>query len=244
MAVGEAGKEQFRNIIIEFRNTHIVAALTGLFQFRSQIIGNDEFQARGGVDTTTQKSLLTHLQQCDKWRRVISYNPDPDSLEERVKQALDPANLIAGTPKTGQPPDQPLQPSVNPFGGDEVESAPGQLLQLPWAVDGSNPDIPINSMLNFRSGVGFVMLQACDSAIVGWTRLESRFYTRWITIKDSLRMYSHYMQLLEYLTIFGGDRNLLDFPAGVQPSEEPRGPGNAPNMVGETSGASAIKSTA
>ena len=244
MAVGEPGKEQFRNAIVEFRNTHIMAALTGLIQFRQQIVGNDEFQARGGVDTTTQKSLLTHLQQCDKWRRVITYNPDPDSLEERVKKALDPTNLIAGTPKTGQPEDKPLTPSENPFGGDEVESAAGPMLQLPWAIDGSNPDIPLNSALNFRSGVGFVLLQGCDNAFVGWTRLESRFYTKWITIKDSLRMYSHYMQILEYLLIFGGDRNLLDFPAGVLPSEEPRGPENAANMIKELAGASGIKGTA
>lgn len=244
MGVGDPGKEQFRNAIIEFRNSHILAALTGVMSFRSQIIGNDEFQARGGIDTTTRDSLLTHLQNCDKWRRVITYNPNPDTLEERVKRALDTTQLITGSRATGQPSDKPLDPDENPFGGDEVQGAPSQLIQLPWALDGTNTDIPLNSMLNFRSGNGFLLLQAVDAAFVAWTRLESRMYSRFITIKDSLRMYSHYIQIRDYMAIFAGDRNLVDFPAGVLPSEEPRGAANSPNMAGETAGASGIKTTA
>lgn len=244
MGVGDAGKEQFRNAITEFRNSHILAALTGVMGFRSQIIGNDEFQARGGIDTTTRDSLLTHLQHCDKWRRVITYNPDPSTLEERVAKAISTKELITGTNKTGQDPEKPLDPSDNPFGGDEVQGAPSQMLQLPWAIDGSDVNIPLNSALNFRSGNGFLLLQAVDAAFVAWTRLESRMYSRFITIKDSLRMYSHYVQLRDYLNIFAGDRNLLDYPAGVLPSEEPRGAANSPNMATETAGASNIKTTA
>lgn len=244
MSVGDPGKEQFRNAITEFRNSHIMAALTALIQFRSQIVGNDEFQQRGGLDTTTQQSLLTHLQQCDKWRRTITYAPNRESLEARVKKAIDTTELIGGTQLSGQPADTPLEPSELPFGGDEVETAPGQMLQLPWAIDGSAVDLPLNSVLNFRSGNGFVLLQAVDAAFVAWTRLESRMSTRFITIKDSLRMYAHYVQILEYLLIFAGDKNVLDFPAGVLPSEEPRGAENAPNLTSEVAGASGLKSAA
>ncbi len=244
MSVGEPGKEQFRNAINEFRNSHILAALTGVMGFRSQIIGNDEFQARGGIDTTTRDSLLSHLQHCDKWRRVITYNPNPATLEERVKKAISTAELITGARLTGQPSDKPLDVDENPFGGDEVQGAPSQLLQLPWAIDGTDPNIPLNSQLNFRSGNGFLLLQAVDAAFVAWTRLESRMYSRFITIKDSLRMYSHYVQMRDYLAIFAGDRNMLDYPAGVLPSEEPRGPLNSPNMAGEVAGTSGVKTTA
>lgn len=244
MAVGEPGKEQFRNAIVEFRNSHIMAALTGLMGFRSQIIGNDEFQARGGIDTTSQQSLMTHLQQCDKWRRVITYAPNRDGLEERVKKAISTSMLITGTNLTGQTSGDPLKVDDQPFGGDEVQGAPGQMLQLPWAIDGTDVNIPLNSALNFRSGNGFILLQAIDAAFVAWTRLESRQYSRFITIKDSMRIYGHYIQILEFLSIFAGDRNLLDYPAGVLPSEEPRGPANSPNFATERAGASGIKTTA
>lgn len=244
MPVGDPGKEQFRNAIVEFRNSHIMAALTGLMGFRSQIIGNDEFQARGGIDTTSQQSLMTHLQHCDKWRRVITYAPNRESLEDRVKRAIDTRNLITGENLTGQLSTDPLKVDDQPFGGDEVQGAPGQMLQLPWAIDGTDLNIPLNSALNFRSGNGFVLLQAIDAAFVAYTRLESRNYARFITIKDSLRMYGHFIQILEFLHIFAGDRNSLDFPAGVLPSEEPRGAANSPNMAAEKAGPSGIKTTA
>ena len=42
MPAGDPGKEQFRRIITEFRNLHILAALGPLFDFRSEIVANDE----------------------------------------------------------------------------------------------------------------------------------------------------------------------------------------------------------
>ncbi len=243
MPIGAPGIEQFRDAILELRNTHVVAAISPLIDLRQEITGNDEFKQRGGIDTVTQQHLLTHLQNADKWRRCITYAPNRDGLEKRIAAAIDTALVISGTDLAGQPSDKPLNPDQKPFGGDEVQGAPGLMRQLPWALDGTDENLPLNSKLNFRSGNGFLLLQAVDAAIVGWTRLESRFHTRFITIGDSMRMYAHYVQILEFLLIFGGDRNRVDFAAGVRPTEEPRGAVNSPNMVSEKAGASGIAPT-
>jgi hypothetical protein len=243
MPVGDPGLEQFRNAIMEFRNGYIIAAMAPLIDFRGETILNDEFMSRGGLDSTTQQHLMKHLQNCDKWRRCITYNPNNDPLEERVKAAIDPANLIGGGVLTGQPSDKPLQSDLKPFGGDEVQSAPGNLKQVPWALDGTNKDIPLNSALSFRSSNGLLLLGAIDEAIVAWTRLESRFNTRGITVFDSMQMYGMYVTILDYLRIFAGDKNRVPFAAGVLPSEEPRGEGNSPNMAAEVAGKSGVTAT-
>jgi hypothetical protein len=223
-----------------------------VIDFRQEITGNDEFKQRGGLDTTTQQHFLKHLQQCDKFRRVITYAPNRDGLAERIKKAIDTSRVIdiayaknqtQEQLLVGQVSDMPLDPDIKPFGADEVQGAPGLMRQVPWALDGTDPNIPVNSMLNFRSNNGFLLLQAVDLAIVGWTRLESRFNTRFITLGDSMRMYGHYVQILEYLLIFTGDQNRLDFASGVRPTEEPRGPVNSPNMVNEDAGTSGLVPT-
>jgi len=241
MPIGDPGVEQFRDAMTELRNRHIIFALSALFDLRSQIIGNDEFQKRGGVDTTTALYLMQHLQNCDKRRRVITYQPDKSALDEYRAKAISTKNIITGTVLSGQPSGTPLVGETEPFGGDRVQDASGPLRQLPWAIDGTDTDIPLNSQLNYRSGDGFILLQSIDEAIVAWTRLESRFQSRFITVDDSMRMYAHYVQVLELLEIFHGDRNRVDFAQGVRPSEEPRGPGASPNMIGEEVGSSGIK---
>jgi hypothetical protein len=50
MPAGTPGKEQFRRTIVEFRNLHILAALGPVFDFRSEVVANDEFGVRGGLD--------------------------------------------------------------------------------------------------------------------------------------------------------------------------------------------------
>ena len=112
--------------------------------------------------------------------------------------------------------------------------APGGLVSLPWAVDGSDPNIPLASQLNFRSQNALVLLGAIDRAVVNWTRLESRFRTSFIYVKDSMRMYGSYVQVLEYLKAFAGDANRVDMAAGVRPTEEPLGPTDSPNLKTET----------
>lgn len=222
MPAGDPGQEQFRRAISEFRNLHIVAALGPLFDFRSEVVSNDEFGVRGGLDNTTKSHYISHLLACDRMRRRVTYNPEKTPLGELIERAIDSNQTLLG--------------STEPFGGDDVQDAPGGLIALPWAVDGSDPNIPLSSQLNFRSQNALILLGAIDRAICNWTRLESRFRGTFIYVNDSMRMYGNYVQVLEYLNAFAGDANRTDMAAGVRPSEEPLGPADSPNLRSETAG--------
>ena len=227
MPAGAPGKEQFRRAIVEFRNLHIVAALGPLFDFRSEVVSNDEFGVRGGLDDTTKHHYISHLLACDRMRRRVTYNPEKTPLGDLIERAIDSNQTLLG--------------STEPFGGEEVQEAPGGLIALPWALDGADPNIPISSQLNFRSQNALILLGAIDRAVCNWTRLESRFRGTFVYVKDSMRMYGNYVQILEYLKAFAGDENRTDMAAGVRPTEEPLGPTDSPNLRTEraTGGASA-----
>ncbi|MEQ8211953.1 MAG: hypothetical protein RH917_19300 [Lacipirellulaceae bacterium] len=221
------GQEQFRRAITELRNLHIVAALGPLFDFRSEIVSNDEFGVRGGLDETTKEHYVEHLLAADRMRRRVTYNPERASLGDLIERATSSQETLLG--------------STTPFGGEEVQEAPGGLIALPWALDGSDPNIPLSSQLNFRSQNALILLGALDRAIVNWTRLESRFRSTFIYVKDSMRMYGSYVQTLEYLKAFAGDANRVDMAAGVRPTEEPLGPTDSPNLRSETADGTATR---
>ena len=220
MPAGALGKEQFRRALVEFRNLHVVAALGPLFDFRSEIVSNDEFGVRGGLDDTTKNHYVSHLLACDRMRRRVTYNPEKTPLGDLIERTIDSKETLLG--------------STVPFGGDEVQEAPGGLITLPWALDGTDPNIPLNSQLNFRSQNALILLGALDRAVCNWTRLESRFRGTFIYVNDSMRMYGNYVQILEYLNAFAGDLNRTDMAAGVRPTEEPLGPTDSPNLRTET----------
>lgn len=220
MPAGDPGQQQFRRAVTEFRNLHILAALGPLFDFRSEVVANDEFGVRGGLDNTTKDHYVEHLLASDRMRRRVTYNPESTPLGDLIERATNSQ--------------QDLIESASPFGGDEIQEAPGGLVTLPWALDGSDPNIPLSEQLNFRSQNALVLLGAIDRAIVNWTRLESRFRTSFIYVKDSLRMYGSYVQVLEYLRAFAGDSNRIDMAAGVRPSEEPLGATDSPNLRTES----------
>ncbi len=221
MPIGDPGKEQFRRAITTLRNLHIAAALSPVFTMRSELLANDELSDRGGFDDPTRDHLLTHLVNCDRWRRRVTHNPDQEDLGDKIERAIDPDATI----DTGE----------NPFGGDDVQNQSGGLIDLPYALDGSDPDIPLQSTLKLKSTHAVVLMGAIDKVIVAWTRLNSRDRTRFITRYDSMRIYGHYQEILGYLRSFGGDENRVDV-AQVLPSEEPLGPGDSPNRKAETSG--------
>ncbi len=225
MPAGEPGKEQFRRALTEFRNLHVVAALGPLMDFRSEVVSNDEFGVRGGLDETTKNHYIEHLLACDRMRRRVTYNPEKTDLGDLIELATDSKQTLLG--------------STVPFGGDDVQESPGGLIDLPWAIDGTDPNIPLASQLNFRSQNALIMLGALDRAIVNWTRLESRFRSTFIYVKDSMRMYGSYVQVLEYLNAFAGDANRVDMAAGVRPTEEPLGPEDSPNLRTERANANA-----
>lgn len=221
MPIGAPGQEQFRRAITTLRNLHIAAALSPLFTMRTELLANDELSDRGGVDDPTRDHLIMHLVNCDRWRRRVTHNPDQEDLGDKIEKAIDSkATIDIGN---------------NPFGGDDVQNQSGGLIDLPYALDGSDPDIPLQSQLKLKSTHAVVLIGAIDKAIVAWTRLNSRDRTRFITRYDSMRVYGHYQEILGYLRSFGGDINRVDV-AQVLPSEEPLGPDDSPNRKAETSG--------
>jgi hypothetical protein len=221
MPIGDPGKEQYRRAITTLRNLHIAAALSPLMTMRAELLANDELSDRGGFDDPTREHLISHLVHCDRWRRRITHNPDQASLGDRIERAIDTTARI--------------EPGENPFGGDEIQNQSGGLIDLPYALDGSDPDIPLQSQLKLKSTHAIVLLGAIDKAVVAWTRLNSRDRTRFITRFDSMRIYGHYQEILGYLHSFGGDENRVDV-AQVLPSDEPLGAEDSPNRRAETSG--------
>lgn len=224
MPIGDPGKEQFRRAVVTLRNLHIAAALSPLLTMRSELLANDELSDRGGFDDPTRDHLIQHLIHCDRWRRRVTHNPDQADLGTKIEQAIDTQQAIT----IGE----------NPFGGDDIQNQSGGLIDLPFALDGTDPDIPLMSQLKLKSTHALVLLGAIDKAIVAWTRLNSRDRTRFITRFDSLRIYGHYQEVLGYLCSFGGDVNRVDV-AQVLPSEEPLGAEDSPNRKAESTGRAA-----
>ena len=226
MPVGDAPREQFRRAIVTMRNLHIAAALSPLFTLRQELLGNDELSDRGGFDNPTRDHLAALLLYCDRWRRRVTHNPDQQDLGYKIERAVEPSGEV----EIGE----------SPFGGDDIQNQSGGLIDLPYALDGSDPDIPLQSQLKLKSTHALVLLGAIDKAIVAWTRLNSRDRTRFITQFDSMRVYGHYQEILGYLMSFGGDDNRVDV-AQVLPSEEPLGADNSPNR--RTEGATGTPTT-
>lgn len=219
MPIGDPGKEQFRNIIVEGRNLHIAAGLSPLMLMREELTTNDDLTDRGGMDTSTQTHLIELLVNADRWRRVLTYNPGDLDLGDKIAKAID----VNAT----------IENDDNPMGGDDIQMPSGGLFQLPWAFDGTDVHIPLNSILDIASGNGVVLLGIIDKSIVVWSRLNSRDRTMFITQKDSMRVYGMYQQILGHLTTFGGDENRVDV-AQVRAGDEPRGPENSANRRTES----------
>ena len=221
MPAGDPGQQQFRRAITTFRNLHIVAGIKPLITMRQELIGNDELQDRGGMDDPTRDHLKTHLVHADRWRRRVTHNPDDQNLGKKIESAINVKGAI--------------EDAKNPFGGDDIQNASGGLIDLPYSLDGTDPNIPLNSAIELDSPNAVILLGAIDRAIVNWTRMESRNRSRFITRFDSMRMYGEYQQILAFLDAFGGNENRVDI-AQVLPGKEPLGPGDAPNLKSETSG--------
>ncbi len=221
MPIGDPGKEQFRDAIIEMRNRHISAGLAPLFLMREEFITNDDLTDRGGMDNPTQVHLIGLLANADRWRRRLTHNPDELALGDAIQEAIDA--------------DLEIVDADNPFGGDEIQAGSLGLHQIPFALDGSDENIPLSSKLKLSAQNGVILLGAIDIAIVAWTRLNSRDRSGFITQSDSLRIYGMYQQIYAYLVSFGGDDNRVDV-AQVRATDEPRGPQNSPNRKTEAVG--------
>lgn len=226
MAIGADGKEEFSRAIVQMRNLHIALAVSALMDLRSEFVGNDEFQMRGGFDDETRDHLLDLLDYADRVRRRITHNPDPASLDAKIRAAIE----VKSDDKSL---DSKVTQAVNPFGDDDIQNSSGGLFALPFALDGSDPNIPLTSKLNLRNNQAKVMFGAINRAITQWTRLESRNRTKFITATDSYRMFGAYQEIAGFVRAFGGDANRVDMAQGVLPSEEPLGAADSPNFASE-----------
>jgi len=229
MMADRVGKEEFRRMILSFRNRHIVVAMAPLVSMREEAIGTDDVGSRAGVDGTTKDHLLEHLYRCDLLRRWITHNPDGADLGLKIKEAIDPAGKIKEV--------------ASPFGGDDVQQPSTGLVDVPWDFDGSNPKIPLRKTADssvrwqyeMKGEAGLLLVGGMNQALEQWTRLSSKDRSAFITQKDSMRMYGLYQQIHGYLLAFCGDANMVDF-AQLPASEEPLGPQDSANRVGETTG--------
>lgn len=218
MAKGNPGQQQFRNLIPMCRNHHIAAGLLPLMELRLEVTLSEDLADRGGLDDPSRDHFLQLLVYADKWRRRVTHNPDKEELGDKIATAIDAKAEI--------------EDAENPFGGDDIQMGATQLYDLPWDFSGADPNIPLNDQLEM-SGNGLLLLGAIDTTIVAWSRLNSRERSRFITRHDSMRIYGLYQQILAYLQTFAGDDNRVDV-AQVLATDEPRGPGNAPNRKTET----------
>jgi hypothetical protein len=223
MAIGDSGKAEFRNAILEHRNPHIAFGLSRVMDLREEVVTNVDLQTRPGVDTPTKTHFVQILQAADRARRLVTYNPDgdPADLGTMIARAIDPNATV--------------EEGVNPFAGDEIQMGSSGLYTLPWDLSGADSNIPLLENLTLSNN-GVLIVQAVNRAIVTWTRLESRHRDSFIYKADSLRVYAMYQQILSLLEAVGGPDNQVDF-AQVRASDEPRGFENAPNRATETPGA-------
>jgi len=220
MPIGEPGQGEFRNAVVELRNLHIAAGLSPLMTLREELTTNDDLRDRGGFDDSTRDHFLGLLGKCDSVRRHVTHNPDSLPLGDKIAKAIDA--------------DAVIEDAENPFGGDDIQMGSGGLYFLPWDLSGADPNIPLANSLEWSNN-GMLLLQAINRSIVAWTRLNSKDRTRFITQKDSMRIYGHYQEVFAFLQTFGGDANRVDV-AQLRATEEPRGPENAPNRKSELPG--------
>ncbi len=218
----QLGKDTFEDAITRFRNRSIHTYVGHCLLFRGQILQDGEFGVQSGWDTATNEFIIEHLLRLDLLRRKITHNPssvDIKTLEERARslsvKLTDEKDNLA-----------PL--------GEEIARPAGREFDLPYKLDGSDPNIPLLTDVNLRNVDARMFLTALDQHIVEATRLDSRFATYRITPRESLMMYSSLCELFDVATSFGGDDNRVAIPHGVRPSEEPRGPNASPNRESTT----------
>lgn len=211
------GKDTFEDAITRFRNRSIHAYCGHALQFRGQILQDGEFGVQSGWDTATNDFMTEHLVRLDYLRRKITHNPqqiDIKTLEDRAK------DLSLSLPD-----------DLNNFAplGEEVARPAGREFDLPYALDGSDPNIPLLSVVDLRNVDARMFVTALDQHIVEATRLDSRYATYRITPRESLMLHSSLAELFDMCVSFGGDDNRIPIPHGVRPSEEPRGASASPN---------------
>ena len=211
------GTGTFEDAITRFRNRSIHTYVGHCLMFRGQILQDGEFGVQSGWDTATNEFILEHLIHLDFLRRKITHNPqslDIKTLEERAR------NLEISLPDDVN--------KLSPL-GDEVARPAGREFDLPYRLDGTDPNIPALGGVDLRNVDARMFLTALDQHVVEATRLDSRFATYRVTPRESLMLYASLSEMFDMCVSFGGDENRIPIPHGVRPSEEPQGAASSPN---------------
>ena len=213
------GQDTFEDAIMRFRNRSIHTYVGHCLMFRGQVLQDGEFGVQSGWDTATNEFLMEHLVGLDFLRRKITHNPqkvDIKTLEDRAKDL-------------GVSISEDVTSNLTSPAGDEVVRPTGREFDLRYKLDGSDPNIPLLSDVDLRNVDARMFVTALDQHIVEVTRLDSRFATYRITVRESLMLYGSLCELFDMCVSFGGDASRLPIPHGVRPTEEPRGPTASPN---------------
>jgi hypothetical protein len=214
------GQDSFRDAITNFRNGAIHMYVGACIKARQQLMLDGNFGVQSGWSDPTQKFVITWLGAIDALRRKITHNPDGTALKDLIDKAKE-----LGVDLVAQSANSPTAPA-----GDEVARPSGQARDLPYALDGTDPDIPLLSTLNLRNTTARQLIGMLDAHIVQATRLDSRFDSYRITPYESLMLFGGLAEMVDLVVTFGGDANRLAVANGVLPSEEPRGPAAAANL--------------
>jgi hypothetical protein len=211
------GQDTFQDAITRFRNRSIHTYVGHALTFRGQILQDGEFGVQSGWDTATNQFMMEHLVQLDFLRRKITHNPQQTDIKTLVDRAKDLSISL---------PDDVNEKSP---AGDEVARPTGREFDLRYRLDGSDPNIPLLSVVDLRNVDARMLVTALDQHIVEATRLDSRFATYRITPRESLMLYGSLCEMWDMCVSFGGDENRVPIVHGVRPGEEPQGVGASPN---------------
>lgn len=211
------GREQFEDMVTECRNLDIAALLAPQITLRQEIIGNDEFNDRGGSDDPTLEHVLKHILRIDRTRRRLTYLRKEDVGNEGLEIEKDLSYL------------SPLPPKY-PVVVRQTQGQSTAITPLPWRFDGTDPNIPLRSEINLKSPMAATILMHVDAGIVGTSRLLSHDRSHSITLGDSMRMYQTLIGFLNFCRSTLGDDNRTDV-VQLLPSDEPRGPQVSTNRI-------------
>ena len=211
------GTDTFEDAITRFRNRSIHTYVGHCLLFRGQMLQDGEFGVQSGWDTATNELIFEHLAHLDFLRRKITHNPQKIDIKTLIERARDLDVKL---------PDEMNEKSP---AGDEVARPAGREFDLPYMLDGSDPNIPSLGSVDLRNVDARMFLTALDQHIVEATRLDSRYATYRITPRESLMLYASLCEIFDMCASFGGDANRVPIPHGVRPSEEPQGPAASPN---------------
>lgn len=249
--LGAKGQEQFANAQIQIRNFALEAYIASLMLFRTEYLGDDQLETRNGFDDPTLMHFKEMLAKCDETRRlgvdVSNTLIDvkvlfPDLVGQSGNVTAQSPGAIGAQGTTNNPTSTAGAPGTGgalttggtpPVIRPNTKRPAAPLRSLRWALDGSDPNIPLNSQINIRNPLATVILGMIDKAITDATRCEDRFLTNYITPETAVLLYGSLQDLWTGISQYGGSANRVTIVQGTMPNEEPQGPGAAINSAKE-----------